>query len=83
MIICAHPDCGYTVGWTHRGSEHNKRIEPPEGEFYGFRADFSKVEGERFHGNKNEVALYGCPKCRRTFIADGETYLADGETYSE
>ena len=75
MIKCAHTDCGYSAGWTHKGGEDNKMIDPPEGDFYEITAEFTKVGATRFHGNNNELKLLGCPKCYRTFITKGEAYL--------
>jgi len=77
MIKCAHKDCGYKHGWTHRGSEENKYIDLPEGPFYKIKAGFETVSASRFHGDKNEILLLGCPKCQRTFITSGDTYLDD------
>ena len=76
MITCAHKDCGYQVGWTHYGSDENKYLEPPEGDFYNIRAEFKTVTAERYHGDNNEMRLLGCPKCCRTFITNKkEDYL--------
>jgi hypothetical protein len=78
MITCAHTDCDYSVGWTHRGGENNTRIDPPEGDFYVMKAEFTDVTGVRFHDpNDTEVQLLGCPKCFRTFISTGDKYLDD------
>ena len=75
MIKCAHKDCGYESGWTHRGGNDNKMIESPEGDFYEITAELTTVGATRFHGDNNEMKLFGCPKCHRTFITKGEVYL--------
>lgn len=64
MITCAHKDCGYQVGWPEIITDETERLEPPEGEFYqvGF--------ANRFHGDKNDLYVMGCPKCKRTFLSD-------------
>ena len=78
MITCAHSDCGYQVGWTHRGSDDNVRIEPPEGEFFDIVADmFTTVKATRFHGDENERKVLGCPKCNRIFMSPEKEEYAD------
>ena len=78
MLRCAHKDCGYECGWTHKGGCDNERLEPEEGEFYEIKAEFKTVEARRFHGDKNEMKLLGCPKCHRLFMSEGDIYL-DGK----
>ncbi|QIW90725.1 UNVERIFIED_ORG: hypothetical protein GCAPEGMB_00406 [Vibrio phage V07] len=57
MVKCVH--CSYTVGWV--GDE---RLEHPEGEFY-------KVgEANRFHGDKNDMFVMGCPRCHKIFLSE-------------
>ena len=74
MIECAHKDCGYITGWTHKGG-NNQLVAPPEGDFYEITAEFTTVSATRFHGVDNEMKLLGCPKCHRIFITKGDTYL--------
>lgn len=77
MIVCAHTDCGYSVGHTHRGGDNNKYIERPEGDFYVIKSNFTAGKAFRFHGDNNEMTVFACPKCRRLFIANGEVYEND------
>jgi hypothetical protein len=78
MITCAHTDCNYTCGWTHKGGDKNKAIEPPEGDFYEIKAEFKAVVATRMdEEGSSEMKLYGCPKCHRTFIAKGESFLTE------
>ena len=80
MITCKHKDCGYQCGWTHRGGEDNKLIEPPEGDFYEVKAFITEVNASRFHGDNNEMKLLGCPKCHRLFMSPTEeSYQGDSK----
>ena len=77
MIKCPYTDCNYTVGWLYREG-NAERAEPPEGEFYLVRSEYTTAIAFRFHGDKNEMALRGCPKCRRVFIDEPEEQYLDG-----
>lgn len=63
MITCPNKACGYQVGWS-KEVDITERLEPLEGEFY-------KVgEANRFHGDKNDMHVMGCPKCRIVFLSE-------------
>ncbi len=79
MITCAHKDCNYRSGWTHKDSDKNELIEPQEGDFYEMKSGFTSVSATRIGSVDDDVEMnfLGCPKCHRTFISKGETYLDD------
>ena len=83
MIQCAHKDCRYEAGWTHKGGDKNKLIDRPEGDFYKITSDYADVIACRFHGDNNKMELLGCPKCRRVFMSAGEYYLDTTDIESE
>lgn len=57
------PHCEYIYGWDDEAGDFGKDITPKEGRFYA-----SQVKLERESYDRDEVRLYGCPKCFKTFI---------------
>ncbi|MGL5013241.1 MAG: hypothetical protein ACRC6V_03000 [Bacteroidales bacterium] len=80
MIVCPHDGCDYATGWTHRGSELNRLLNPPEGDFFELRSSVGHhgITAYRWDDNLtgvNIMRVLGCPKCLRTFITSGQVYL--------
>jgi hypothetical protein len=55
------PHCNYKNGWD---SETIKTIHGKEGRFYYLAVELKRPADFR----NDEVTLYGCPKCKKTFI---------------
>jgi len=56
---CKH--CGYKYGWD---GEEETDVSNPEGDFYRLPI---KMEREGYY-DKDDVTLWACPKCEKTFI---------------
>ena len=62
------PHCDYKDGWD---GEQMKSIDGEEGEFWKLM-DHKMLRGGglKDYGGPKMITLYGCPKCKKTFIED-------------
>lgn len=55
--------CGYKQGYEYDENDDYKEVNPNGKKFIEVEGHFT-IESSGYHGGKNEVNLYACPKCK-------------------